>query len=439
MFRSLKARIALVLLGVYATVFVAGFLVLTWQSLATGGESHHAGPTMAMAFALDEARFGDGVLHFPPEGAFASLAAHNPSLWVLAERHGQQYSFGSVPPGARRAFAGFAGSLALGRFHVPGVARPLADAAVARRGPALLAVGGVSPEAVPLGHALRYVVGEGIALAAVAVGLVGLVALLAALPLLTAAIRPLTADVAAIRPESPQRRLREQRVPSELLPLVQGFNAALERLEGELARRRRFIRDVAHELRTPLAIVSLQVESLPDGERKLEFQRVVGRMTQLVAQMLDVERLAHGAGQDEPLDLVAMARDMVAEMAPMAIAAGYELSLRTPPGRVMVRGDLHALGRALSNLVANAVAHGGGSGEIEVVVLQEGAIEVSDQGPGVPESIRDQLFQPFCRERWDRDGCGMGLHLTREILRAHGGDALLVPTAHGARFRLAFP
>ncbi|MFL5237692.1 MAG: sensor histidine kinase, partial [Rhizomicrobium sp.] len=62
-----------------------------------------------------------------------------------------------------------------------------------------------------------------------------------------------------------------------------------------------------------------------------------------------------------------------------------------------------------------------------------------DEGPGVPLSIRNTLFEPFCRGRWDRDGCGLGLHLTREIMRAHGGDVSLLPTASGAAFRLEFP
>jgi signal transduction histidine kinase len=69
----------------------------------------------------------------------------------------------------------------------------------------------------------------------------------------------------------------------------------------------------------------------------------------------------------------------------------------------------------------------------------DASVEVSDQGPGVSEAGRERVFDPFHRERWDRDGCGLGLHLVREIMRAHGGAAEIVPSLEGARFRLSFP
>jgi signal transduction histidine kinase len=68
-------------------------------------------------------------------------------------------------------------------------------------------------------------------------------------------------------------------------------------------------------------------------------------------------------------------------------------------------------------------------------------VEVADQGPGVAEAERERVFDPFYRERWDRDGCGLGLHLVRQIMQAHGGRAELAPSqlGSGARFRLLFP
>jgi signal transduction histidine kinase len=106
---------------------------------------------------------------------------------------------------------------------------------------------------------------------------------------------------------------------------------------------------------------------------------------------------------------------------------------------VEASGDALALERALTNLVANAVAHGGGSGAIEVVVSAEREIDVIDAGLGIPSTLRATVFEPFTRERWDRDGCGLGLHLTRQILRTHGGDAILIPSVSGAHFRLWLP
>jgi signal transduction histidine kinase len=270
-------------------------------------------------------------------------------------------------------------------------------------------------------------------------GLVGLAAMLLALPVLTSGLRRVAADAGSIRPENPAIRMNEAGVPRELLPVVRGFNAALDRLTGELDRRRRFIADAAHELKTPLAIVSLQVEALQEQPRKPDLQRMVARLSELVAQMLDVERLSINGARRCELDLSMLAADVIADMTPMALACGYELSLDAPASPVRVDGDSQALTRAIANLLGNAVSHGGGGGQIRVVIAPEGTLDVLNGGPGVPRSLRAVLFEPFSRGRWDRDGCGLGLHLTREIMRGHGGEALLLDTEEGAAFRLRFP
>jgi signal transduction histidine kinase len=271
-----------------------------------------------------------------------------------------------------------------------------------------------------------------------AIAVLGFLAMLIALPLFTRAIRPTTAEAHALRPLELDRRLSESRAPRELLPLVRAFNATLDRLASELRRRKRFITDVAHELRTPLAVVSLRVEALGEGTAKEDLRRGIGRLTQLVAQMLDLERLSLASGQRSTVDLVSVARDVLADLAPMAIKAGYEVSLDAPQTPVSVPADEHAIARAITNLVGNAIAHGGGSGQIRVAVGAEGSIEVSDDGPGVPQALLPHLFEPFSRGSQSVEGCGLGLHLTREIMRSHGGEACLLPTQRGATFRLSF-
>ena len=104
----------------------------------------------------------------------------------------------------------------------------------------------------------------------------------------------------------------------------------------------------------------------------------------------------------------------------------------------MFDGDRHAIARAISNLLGNAIAHGGGVGTIEVRVKAAGAVEVCDEGPGDPFEAGDRIFEPFHRERWDKDGCRLGLHLVREIMNAHGGTARVVSERGGAVFRLEF-
>jgi signal transduction histidine kinase len=121
------------------------------------------------------------------------------------------------------------------------------------------------------------------------------------------------------------------------------------------------------------------------------------------------------------------------------VANGYELAFEAERESVTVTGDAHAISRAVANLLGNAVAHGGGSGLIEVRVKRNGSIEVSDQGPGVAIEARSRIFEPFHRERWDKDGCGLGLHLVSEIMTAHGGHASVLGSPSGAVFRLEFP
>ena len=269
-------------------------------------------------------------------------------------------------------------------------------------------------------------------------GAIGLATLRLALPALTAALRRVTADAVRLRPEEPETRLQEAGVPRELMPLVRGSNAALERLASELARRKRFIADVAHELRTLLAIASLKLEAFSDREEKKELQRVITRMSHLVAQLLDVERFSLSRQPLSRLNLSALAADVIAEMDSMSVLRGYKLLLEAPPGPVCVLGDPNALTRAIANLIGNAVAHGNGEGLVKLIVSDRGSLDVIDDGPGVPEGLRDTLFEAFSRGRWDRDGCGLGLHLTREIMPAHGGEALLLQVERGAAFRLEF-
>jgi signal transduction histidine kinase len=440
---SLAVRTALIFASIYVATFLVGLVLLTWASLSSAGERHHAGSGIALSFAASEMRAEHGTFTFPSGGEFARLARENPRLWLLASDGRRRFAFGPVPAGARRVFADYLPVAEAAKFHVPGIERPYSDSVAGWRetetGLLFMAAGGVDPETVSVARAFRYLLGQGLFLLAAALALLGLIAMLVALPLLSRALRRVTADAASVGPERPELRLKEEGVPRELLPLVRGFNEALDRLGTELERRRRFIADVAHELRTPLAIVSLQAEALPAGEAKSDMERVLARLSHLVGQMLDVERLSLADPPRIDIDLTALARETVGEMAPLAIGAGYEIGFEAPDSPVRMSGDPQALGRAVANLIGNAIAHGGGRGQIKVCVGSGRTVEVSDEGPGIPESLKPALFEPFQRERWDKDGCGLGLHLTREIMRAHGGDALLLESASGAAFRLQFP
>lgn len=246
-------------------------------------------------------------------------------------------------------------------------------------------------------------------------------------------IRPTTRAAALLDPADLGRRLPEDGVVSQLLPLVRAFNAVLDRVADAFERRKRFIADVAHELRTPLAVLNMHVEAMPDGGARPDLQRTVFRLSHMVGQMLDAERLTLAARRRGPVDLAEIARSAVADVAPLAVPGGYEVALVAGAPAASVEGDSDAIYRAVADLLGNAIARGGGSGLIEVRV-DAGRIEIADQG-----EARERIFEPFHRERWDRDGCGLGLHLVRQVMEAHQGSARVVGNAPGAVFRLDFP
>lgn len=439
---SLAIRAGLIFMSIYTVIFVAFVVVAT---IANSGESRgdHRGSYIALRYAAAELRQVDGSFQLPSEGEFQELAARNPSLWLIAQSGDRSFSFGPVPSTASRLFEDYQGVLTSARLEFPGAEPALRDAWIRRYdfgdGPVLIAAGGVDPMSLTGRESSRLFRPGEVLGVLIVIAILGFLAMLIALPLFSRALRPITAEAGALRPEDSDRRLDERKAPRELLPLVRAFNAALDRLACELGRRKRFVADVAHELRTPLAVVSLRVEALKEKEGKEELRNGVGRLSHLVAQMLDLERLSLAGRQRASIDLVAAARDVVADLAPMALKSGYDLSLDAPATPVTVTGDPHAIERAVTNLVGNAISHGGGGGNIQVIVGADRTIDVVDEGPGIPLSLRPRLFEPFCRESTNYEGCGLGLHLTREIMRAHGGDVRLLPTERGARFRLEFP
>ncbi|MBT2118092.1 HAMP domain-containing histidine kinase [Dyella sp. LX-66] len=216
-------------------------------------------------------------------------------------------------------------------------------------------------------------------------------------------------------------RLADHAVAREFQPLVQAFNAALARLNEGYDARDRFLADAAHELRAPIAILEARIGTLEAGATRTRLLTDVARLSNLAEQLLDLQRLGRQQGVFEPLDLVALASEVAADAAPLAVDAGYDMALDAPQAPVMVLGDRLSLSRALNNLVQNAIAHGGGSGLIGIGVNEDGTLGVTDQGPGVPADERHRVFEPFYRLRPSSTGAGLGLHLVQEIVALHGG------------------
>ena len=147
-------------------------------------------------------------------------------------------------------------------------------------------------------------------------------------------------------------------VPIEIAPLVKAINAALARLDKGYERHRRFLADAAHELRTPIAILSTRVASLPTGPEKTHLLEDATRLSVMAGQLLDLQRLDQRTDTFAAVDLVGVARQVVLDLAPLAFAAGYEMSFEHEDESVVVSGDQTSLERALTNLVQNAIDHG---------------------------------------------------------------------------------
>ena len=232
-------------------------------------------------------------------------------------------------------------------------------------------------------------------------------------------------------------RLADRSVPRELQPLVRAFNAALERLNEGYDARDRFLVGAAHELRAPIAIIEARLETLAPGPDRTRLLTDVARLANLAEQLLDLQRLGKDVASLESLDLVALCREVTADVAPLVVGAGYELALEAPEAPVSVIGDRLSLSRVLTNLIQNAIAHGGGHGLITVDVVPDGGFAVSDQGPGIPAEERLRIFEPFYRVRPSSKGTGLGLHLVQEIITRHGGRIDAVEAnGGGARFQV---
>lgn len=235
-------------------------------------------------------------------------------------------------------------------------------------------------------------------------------------------------------------RLSAERIPLEVVPLVTAVNDALARLDQGYVRHKRFVADAAHELRTPIAILNTRLESLPPGPDKTRLLEDTARLATLAEQLLDIQRLDRCGHPFARVDLVAIAQSAVADLAPLAIAAGYELALDAPATPVETLGDAAALERALTNLVQNAIQHGPRRGMIGIRVSRPACIEVTDEGVGIPQDQREQIFEPFYRLIPLDRGAGLGLNMVREIVLLHGGQVAVTDGADGGTcFRITLP
>jgi signal transduction histidine kinase len=220
---------------------------------------------------------------------------------------------------------------------------------------------------------------------------------------------------------------------------VAAVNAALGRLDEGYERHKRFLLDAAHELRTPIAILQTRLESLSPGPDTSRLIEDVARLSTLAEQLLDLQRLNQQNVRLVQIDLVTIGKRVAADLAPLAIAGGYDIAFESEVKRAEVSGDPASLERALTNLVQNAIQHGGRKGSITIGVEWPAVISVTDEGPGIPVADRERVFEPFHRLHARDRGVGLGLNLVQEIVRLHEARVTVLDGPNGgACFRITF-
>jgi two-component system OmpR family sensor kinase/two-component system sensor histidine kinase QseC len=249
-------------------------------------------------------------------------------------------------------------------------------------------------------------------------------------------------------------------LPDEVLPLVQSLNALLDRLGAALEAQRHFVGDAAHELRSPLTALKLQVQLLrraPDEAARDEAARAltagVDRATRLVEQLLALARseAAPLAGVQASAPLAEVVREAMAEVAPLAAARGTTLELDVAEGgEALLAPSAPDVGLLARNLIDNAVRYGPDGGRVSVWVGRAdeadgggGAVlQVDDDGPGIPPAEREAVFDRFVRgdSAAGQTGSGLGLAIVRQVASRQGAAVTLGDSpAGGLRVRVAWP
>jgi signal transduction histidine kinase len=300
-------------------------------------------------------------------------------------------------------------------------------------------------EELARGAALRVVIPLLLLIPVLGVAIVGVVGR-GLLPLRRVAIEVQRRNVHSLTP------IAAMRLPREIAPLVQELNRLLMRLHAAFQTQRAFIADAAHELRSPLTAVRLDLQLLdraPDESARLEARTNLGaaveRAIRLVEQLLTLARNEPREERDElsTIQIEPAAADGIADTHTLALARQIDLGLEADPNTVVL-GDREALRTLVRNLVDNAVRYTpvGGRVQVRIKITVEGAVlEVTDSGPGIPASDRERVFDRFYRRASaPQGGSGLGLAIVKAIAdRHHARVTLEDAPGGGLQVEVRFP
>jgi len=431
---TLKWPLILKLLALHLLALIVALSALLVGLLRIDSGGYYSLQDLAPVAARAVHRHADGSLYVQRTEALEAALRAAPDMWFVAEdAQGQAVRFGEVPV----AYASLAGALHGIPFgDLRGQEPDDGLAIVIRRheGPAGTLTVMAHGEVDQLGWQM-IMAAHVITLPIFAIlALVTLIATPMIVRKALAGVERIAEEARQISALRPSVRLTETALPVEIAPLVTAVNQALDRLDKEHERQRRFIAAAAHELRTPIAILRVKIDAAADAtSRSLAVE--VARLATLAEQLLDLHRM-ESAAQRESIHLARLAKRVAADLAPLLIQSGRSIAVVVEP-HSPIQGEPAAIERVIANLVLNAAEHGG---QQVIVRVQGTSIEVEDDGPGIPADQRERVFEPFQRLRPRPSGAGLGLNLVRQVVDNHGGHVTILdaPTG-GALIRVVFP
>ncbi|MCU1445617.1 cell wall metabolism sensor histidine kinase WalK [Cryobacterium sp.] len=265
-------------------------------------------------------------------------------------------------------------------------------------------------------------------------------------------VERIRSEVADITASKLDRRVPEPASHDEIARLARTMNEMLGRLEATAVRQERFVADASHELRSPLARIRSEIEvdlAHPESADVLATQRSVlaetTNLQHLVDDLLSLARMdSAGGALTTPTGPVDLDDIVLAEAARVRNAGDGRVDVSGLSG-AQVHGSAAELGRVVANLLDNAVTHGRGLVTVTLEELDGDAVlAVADDGPGIPQALRERVFERFVRIDEARSseggGSGLGLAIARQIVVAHGGSIVVDPDfASGSRLVVRLP
>ena len=462
--RSLRVRVPVIAITVFA-ISLAVAAVLAYELTVRDGRRD-----IDVVIAREQERFGLAISELLAEaradtpGAsedealrtavtrYLQLNPSTPSYWTIVTlADGQQAAAANGPPELEPLFR--AGDLPEGRMNVRETIATAAGEVRTSSVPVLLEgdrVGSVQIVA-PL-EPVRAEAREAAGLLAAAAGISLVLGGILLTATLWRSLTPLGALAGAAR--TTNLRSLDARVPEpdsddEVAVLAREFNTMLARLEAASAQQREFMASVGHELRTPITIARGHLEMLQTvgrddpalaAETVDVLQDELRRMGRLVDDLMAIAR----AGMEDftrprPVELVQWFEEL--ELRLSGTGAGRRVRIEPPPP-VTLRADPDRLAQAVLNLVTNAQLHTPPDTDVRVAAAlrhDRVRLRVEDNGPGIPEAIRDEVFAPFVRAGDAPTSTGLGLGVVRAVTEAHGGEVVLDTGSDGTRVDLLLP